>query len=276
MTSWRAVTDSAPAFLAAAAADPGGVLVATDFDGTLAPLVDDPDQSALDPAAASSLAALGSRIGHLAIITGRPVETVLRLGRLRERPGLHRLVVLGQYGAERWDAETGVATPPEEPQSVVAATAALERLLNGSAPPGVFLEHKGRAVGVHTRRCPDPAAAFDALTPPVSQIAAANGLVLEPGKFVLELRASSVTKGDALRGLVEETGARAVAMCGDDLGDLPAFDLLDELRGAGLATCRVVSGSEDLPALADRADVLADGPAGVAEWLATLAARATG
>mgnify|MGYP000157839530 CR=1 FL=1 len=47
-----------------------------------------------------------------------------------------------------------------------------------------------------------------------------HGLVLEPGRSVLELRASSLTKGDALRELVRETGASAVAMCGDDLGDL--------------------------------------------------------
>ncbi|HOA27661.1 MAG TPA: carboxyl transferase domain-containing protein, partial [Arachnia sp.] len=88
---------------------------------------------------------------------------------------------------------------------------------------------------------------------------------------VLELRASSLTKGDALRELVRETGASAVAMCGDDLGDLPAFDVLDELRAEGLATCAVVAASAEQPALAHRADVLCEGPEGVAAWLAELA-----
>ncbi len=77
---------------------------------------------------------------------------------------------------------------------------------------------------------------------------------------MLELRASSLTKGDALRELVRETGASAVAMCGDDLGDLPAFDVLDELRAEGLATCAVVAASAEQPALAHRADVLCEGP----------------
>lgn len=273
MTSWRAISDAAHEFFDAAAAAPDRVLVAMDFDGTLAPIVDDPDLSALHPAAATALTELGHRVGHLVVITGRPVETVVRLGRLAERPGLDRLVVLGQYGAERWDAATGVATPPETPQSVAVATVELERLLDEVGPPGVHLEHKGRAVGVHTRRCPDPVAAFAELKPHVARIAAANGLVLEPGKFILELRASTVTKGEALRDIVEETGALVVAMCGDDLGDLPAFELLDDLAAAGLATCRVVSGSAELPALGDRADVLADGPAGVAAWLSEVASR---
>lgn len=273
MTSWRVTTDAAHEFFEAAEGDPDRVLVAMDFDGTLAPLVEDPELSALHPAAVEALTRLGGSVGHLAIVTGRPVETVLRLGAFEERAGLDRLVVLGQYGVERWDAATRTVTPSEETPNVEKATADLERLLDEMALPGASLELKGRAVAVHTRRCPDPASAFETLRPPVSEIARAHGLVLEPGKFVLELRASSLTKGDALRDLVRETGALAVAMCGDDLGDVPAFDLMADLRDAGLATCRVVSGSAELPELASRADVLADGPVGVAAWLTELAAR---
>ncbi len=273
MTTWTALTDAASTFVEAASSRPGEVLVALDFDGTLAPIVDDPEQSRIHPDAAAALAELGPRIGHLAIITGRPVEAVRRLGRLGERQGLDRLVVLGQYGVERWDAATGVATPVEEPENVKAATAELRALLADLHLPGVTLEHKGRAVGVHTRRSAKPDAFFEQLKPRVAEIAEANSLVLEPGRMVLELRASTVTKGDALRDLIEETGATVVAMCGDDLGDLPAFGLLADLRDAGLATCRVVSASEEAQQLREQADVLADGPAGVARWLEDLAAR---
>lgn len=271
MSSWTAITDASGAFLDAARSDPGNVLVALDFDGTLAPIVDDPEQSSIHPDSAAALAELGPRIGHLAIITGRPVEAVRRLGRLEERDGLDRLVVLGQYGVERWDAATGVATPVEEPENVKAATAQLQALLADLHLPGVTLEHKGRAVGVHTRRSAHPEAFFEELKPRVAEIAGANSLVLEPGRLVLELRASSVTKGDALRGLIDELGVGTVAMCGDDLGDLPAFALLSDLRGAGLTTCRVVSGSLEAPELGEQADVLAEGPAGVARWLKDLA-----
>lgn len=270
MTTWHAKTPAAHDFLAAAAADPAGVLIALDFDGTLAPIVDDPETSAMQPEAAKALAELGPKVGHVAIITGRPVAKVRELGRLERRAGLGGVIVLGQYGAERWDARTGVETPPETPQSVAVATVQIRRALADLGLPGVHLEDKGRAVAVHVRRCPDPAAAYRTMKPIVTGIADANSLVLEPGKHVLELRSSSMTKGDALRQLVAETGASVVAMCGDDLGDLPAFDLLRELRDDGLATCVVVSGSHELPALTDHADVVADGPAGVAAWLAAV------
>lgn len=271
MTSWHAKTQAAHDFLEAAAATPGSVLVAMDFDGTLASIVDDPGTSSLHPDAAASLADLGPKVGQVAIITGRPVATVRDLGQLQRRAGLDTLIVLGQYGTERWDARTGVETPSETPQSVAVAKVQIERALADLGLPGVHLEDKGRALGVHVRRCPDPTAAYAALKPLVAKIAEANALVLEPGKLVLELRASSMSKGDALRSLIEETGATVVAMCGDDLGDLPAFDLLRDLRADGLVTCNVVSGSHEMPALTDDADVVASGPAGVAAWLAAVA-----
>ena len=270
MTTWHARTPAAHDFLAAATAAPDSVLVALDFDGTLAPIVDDPETSAMHPEAADALAGLGPKVGQVAIITGRPVAKVRQLGQLERRAGLGGVIVMGQYGAERWDARTGVETPPETPQSVAVATVQIERALADLGLPGVHLEDKGQAIGIHVRRCPDPTAAFATLKPVAAEIAEANGLTLEPGKHVLELRSSSMTKGDALRALVEETGATVVAMCGDDLGDLPAFDLLRELRDDGVTTCIVVSGSHELPALIDHADVLADGPAGVAAWLAAL------
>ncbi len=271
MTSFTAQTEFAAQFLEAAAARPGKVLLATDFDGTLAPIVPNPDDSRLLPAAAEALARLGPVLGSIAIVTGRGVATVRELGRLEGRTGLERLVVLGQYGAERWDAATGEETPHEVPTSVAAARPEVEALLAEDRFVGVRLEDKGRALGVHTRPAPDPAASYEALRGPLGAIAERHGLVLEPGRSVLELRASALTKGDALRELVTETGASAVVMCGDDLGDLPAFDVLDELRAEGLATCAVVAASTEQPVLAERADVLCAGPEGVAAWLAELA-----
>ncbi|GAA4899750.1 trehalose-phosphatase [Tessaracoccus lubricantis] len=270
--SWNAVTDHAHTFLSAAAADPSRVLLALDFDGTLAPIVDDPEDSRMHDGAADALADLGNALGHVAIITGRGVAVVRRLGRLAERQGLDNLIVLGQYGAERWDASTGEETPPSVPENVAAARPEVERIIAECPIDGVVLEDKGRALGVHTRRSADPDGAFRQLKPLLAGVSERYGLVLEPGRNVLELRASSLTKGDALRALVEETGATVVAMCGDDLGDLPAFDVLRELRAGGLTTCAVVSGSAEQPLMAQQADVLAEGPDGVAAWLRDLAA----
>ncbi len=160
MTTWHARTPAAHDFLAAATAAPDSVLVALDFDGTLAPIVDDPETSAMHPEAADALAGLGPKVGQVAIITGRPVAKVRQLGQLERRAGLGGVIVMGQYGAERWDARTGVETPPETPQSVAVATVQIERALADLGLPGVHLEDKGQAIGIHVRRCPDPVAAF--------------------------------------------------------------------------------------------------------------------
>lgn len=268
--NWSAVTEHAQRFVSAAAADPSKVLLALDFDGTLAPIVDDPEDSRMHDGAAAALARLGPRLGQVAIITGRGVAVVRRLGQLAEREGLSRLVVLGQYGAERWDAASDEETPPSVPENVAAARSEVQQVIAACPVGGVVLEDKGRALGVHTRRSADPDGAYDWLASRLEELAQRHHLVLEPGRNVLELRASSLTKGDALRALVAETGATTVAMCGDDLGDLPAFELLRELRAEGLTTCAVVSASAEQPAVAAQADVLAEGPDGVATWLRDL------
>lgn len=275
MATWRAVTPHEAQFLDAAAEAPQRVLLALDFDGTLAPIVADPLDSRLHDGSAAALGRLGPLLGTVAIVTGRGVATVRDLGRLEGRVGLDRLVVLGQYGVERWDAATGAESTPEIPAGILAARPDVERIVAACGFAGVMIEDKGRALGVHTRRSTDPDGAFTALEPHLREVAAAHGLLLEPGRNVLELRASAITKGDTLLALVEETGATAVAFCGDDLGDLPAFEVLQELRARGLTTCAVVSGSDEQPEVARHADVLAEGPDGVAAWLDHLAAKLT-
>lgn len=272
MDTWQTRTPAAEEFFAAAAHDPGGVLLALDFDGTLADIVPDPADARLHPGAAAALARLGPHLGQIAIITGRAVATVCQLGRLVGRPGLERLVVLGQYGAERWHAADGPPAPGRAPTQITAARPATEQA--AAAWPGVHVEDKGSALVLHTRRAAQPERAFAALEGQAQAIAAAHGLVLEPGRCVLELRASQVTKGDALRSLLAELRPRAVAMCGDDLGDLAAFAAVRE-AGPHVAGCVVVSGSAEAAELAARADVVAAGPAGVAAWLTTLADRIT-
>ncbi|AQP44274.1 trehalose-phosphatase [Tessaracoccus flavus] len=273
MSTWRSVTPHATEFLNAAAASSEGVLLALDFDGTLAPIVEDPLDSRFYEPAAEALGDLGPRVGKIAIITGRGVAVVRDLGQLQGRRGLDNLVVLGQYGVERWDAATGEETSPEVPSEVQAVRAEVDRLVAECPYRGVTVEDKGRALGIHTRRSDDPDGAFRDLKPKLRTLAEERGLVLEPGRNVLEIRASSTTKGQALLELADGMGATAVAFCGDDLGDLPAFEALAELRGRGVVTCAVVSGSDEQPEVARHADVLAEGPQGVADWLAELANR---
>jgi trehalose 6-phosphate phosphatase len=257
--------------LRALLARPGGAVVALDFDGTLAPIVADPRQARAHPDAVPALTALAPKVAAVAVITGRPAEVAVRYGGFADAPGLDHLVVLGHYGAERWDAASGEITAPDPHPGVAEVRAALPGILAGFE--GAWIEDKGFAVAVHTRRAADPQAAFDALRAPLAGLAARHGLIVEPGRMVLELRPPGMDKGVALKRYVRETGAGAVLYAGDDLGDLPAYAAVDELRADGTPGLLVCSGSDEVTELRERADLVVDGPRGVVHLLRTLAAH---
>ena len=255
--------------------DPGSALLALDFDGTLAPIVDDPAAARALPEVAPTLARLSGVLGAVAVITGRPAATAAELGGFAGVPGLHRLVILGQYGRERWDSTTGQLETAPAAEGLEAARAALPAVLRGADEAEAFVEDKGTALAVHVRRMADPPAAMQRLHGPLATLAERSGLRLEPGRLVLELRPPGMDKGAALRGLLEETGARNVVYAGDDLGDLAAYDKVDEFRGEGRDGLLICAASEEVPALIQRADLVLDGPHGVVEWLVGLADRTT-
>jgi trehalose 6-phosphate phosphatase len=263
-------TPEGRAGLAALLDDPGGALVACDFDGTLAPIVEDPAQARADPQAVRALARLARVVRAVAVVTGRPAAAAVELGGFHTAEGLGSLVVLGHYGLERWDAASGrVVAAPTTP-AVRAVKEELPTLLAASdAPEGTWIEDKGSSVAVHTRPAADPHAALVLLREPVAELARRHGLRLEPGRLVLELRPPGVDKGDALTEFLKERKARSVMYAGDDLGDLAAFDAV---RGSGLPGVTVCSGSAEVTALADRADMIVDGPDGVVALLRDLAA----
>ncbi|MGW0549749.1 trehalose-phosphatase [Streptomyces altiplanensis] len=257
--------------LAALLDAPDRALIALDFDGTLADIVPDPEQARAHPGAVEALAALAPHTGALAVITGRPAAVAVRNGGFAGVPGLEHLVVLGHYGAERWDAVTGTVRAPAAHPGVEAVRAELPGFLDGvEAWRGSWVEEKGRAVAVHTRRAADPVTAFESLRVPLAELAARHGLIVEPGRLVLELRPPGVDKGVALTEHVRETGASRVLYAGDDLGDVAAYAAVEKLRTEGVPGLLVCSGSE-VPALADRADLVVEGPSGVVRLLTALA-----
>ncbi|MGW7357700.1 trehalose-phosphatase [Streptomyces sp. NPDC054802] len=259
--------------LAALLERPGRAVIAFDFDGTLAEIVPDPEQARAHERAVPALAALAPKVASVVVITGRPAGVAVRYGGFAGVPGLEHLVVLGHYGAERWDAVTGSVRAPAPDPGVAAARAELPGFLDGiGAWQGTWIEEKGRAVAVHTRRATDPQAAFDALRDPLAALASRHGLVLEPGRLVLELRPPGMDKGVALSEYVRETGAETVLYAGDDLGDLAAYAAVEKFRSDGMAGLLVCSGSE-VTELAERADLLLPGPAQLADFLTALAQR---
>jgi trehalose 6-phosphate phosphatase len=262
--------------LGAILARPERAVLAFDFDGTLAPIVPDPEQARAHPDAVPALAALAPEVASVAVVTGRPADVAVRHGGFADVPGLEHLVVLGHYGAERWDAATGTVTAPPPHPGVAAVRAELPGVLDRSgAGQGTWIEEKGRAVAVHTRRASDSQAAFDALREPLTDLATRHGLVVEPGRMVLELRPPGMDKGVALREYVREVAAESVLYCGDDLGDLPAFAAVNELRSAGVPGLLVCSGSNEVTELEKRADLVVDGPAGLVRLLRSLGTSLT-
>ncbi|MEV8351312.1 trehalose-phosphatase [Streptomyces niveus] len=268
------VTSAGADGLAALLARPGKAVVALDFDGTLAEIVPDPEQARAHPGAVPALVALAPHVASVAVITGRPADVAVRYGGFAGVPGLEHLVVLGHYGAERWDAvSSAVHAPPPHP-GVAAARAELLGLLERfDAWQGTWTEDKGRAVAVHTRRAADPQGAFDALRAPLADLADRHGLMLEPGRLVLELRPPGMDKGVALAEYVRETGAETIVYGGDDLGDLPAFATVDTLRSKGHPGLLLCSGTGEVPELAEKADLVLPGPAALIDFLASVAAR---
>jgi trehalose 6-phosphate phosphatase len=259
--------------LQAILSSPSETLFATDFDGTLAPIVDDPAQAYADPRAVAALGRLGQYVGTVVVITGRVARTAVDLGGFREVAGLESMVVLGQYGVERWNAVDDVFLLPPQPPQIDAVAKELPDVLDRLGLAEARIENKGRAIAVHTRLLPDPQQALAKLEGPLRELASRHGLVLEPGKKVWEIRAPGMDKGAALRSIVDETGARQVIFAGDDLGDLAAFHAVRELAAAGVAGLLVCSTSAEEDALTELSDVIVDGPGGLASWLNELAER---
>ncbi len=195
----------------------------------------------------------------------------MRLGGLADVPGI---IVLGHYGWERW--QNGQVSAPPPPPGVAAVRRDLPGVLESAgAPEGTWTEDKGHALAVHTRRAADPDAALARLRGPLETLAAQAGLAVEPGRMVIELRPPGMDKGAALTELVAEREARSVMFCGDDLGDLPAFAAVRALRGPGIPGLSVCSASPESALPEKEADLVVDGPDGVAALLTAIADRVT-
>jgi trehalose 6-phosphate phosphatase len=244
----------------------------TDFDGTLAPIVNDPARARPLPASVRALGMLAETLGLVGVVSGRPVAF------LREQMSAPGVELVGQYGVERWLYEAVVVDPRVEPylDAVAAAAAEAEALW-----PALLVERKGSlAVTIHWRSAPGHRPLSGAL----EELAVRHGLTMLDARMVAELRPPvPLDKGTALEALLADAGSGGslshVAYLGDDRGDLAAFDAierdLDYEQGEMAAMRIAVRSAEAPPELLDRADVVLDGVAGVAGFLTAWAAAAS-
>jgi trehalose 6-phosphate phosphatase len=246
---------------------PASCAVFTDYDGTLAPIVADPDLAVPVPDAPAVLARLAERFGVVGVISGRPAAF------LRDRlVGVgERVHLVGVYGFE-WVEDGAVRTAPEiEPWK--AAAARVVAAARTEAPPGVGVEEKGAAVAIHWRRAPEAGAWGMAFG---RRWAEMSGLELQLGRMAVELRPPVlIDKGQVVERLA--AGCRGACFAGDDAGDLAAFAALDRLADAGVHAVRIaVADEESPPELVAAADVVVSGPREAVALLRRLAEAAEG
>lgn len=255
----------------------GRSVVGLDFDGTLSPIVDDPEQAHIHPEASDVLVDLAEEVAAVAVITGRPARQVLDLGGLEDVGNAigdagKELFVFGQYGNERWSSTRHRIVSPRPPHGLSTFLRDLPRTLRRGEAADAWVEDKGLAHAVHTRRLPDPDAAYARLLPLLRDLADRNGLVLEPGRQVIEVRAPGMDKGKAVETIVEEVSAGGFLFAGDDLGDLEAFEAVQKLAKDGMPTLLVCSASAEESALVPLSDIVVHGPEGVLDLLRQLTA----
>ncbi|WP_412069749.1 trehalose-phosphatase [Rubrivirga sp. IMCC43871] len=195
---------------------PDRPLLFLDYDGTLAPIVDNPAAAAPHPAVPDLLAAL-AEAHPIVIVTGRDLGALAGL-----LGGRHRAV--GLHGAEEgWSDGTVEHRALEtHPQALRHLRLAVPDL------PGIRVEDKGVAFAVHYRGAPDEAAALEALEDWAQAVP--DGLVPIWGKAVVELRAEGVSKGVAVARIAAEHPDRTPVYLGDDVTDEDAFAVLQALR----------------------------------------------
>lgn len=243
----------------------GPLLIATDLDGTLAPIVEQPSLARVPAPTLAVLDRLAGRV-RVAVITGRDLNTARRM------VPVEGVVVVGSHGLEATfenDLLPGVDR--------VALSAALEGVEQRviTAAPGSFLhiERKAISTAFHFRRAPE-------LEPDLREALAAlpEGLRLREGRMVLEvLPDARGGKGLALTALAERYRAKTLLVMGDDASDVAMFRAALDLvpGGAHVLLAGVAGGEETPPEVAELADVMLRSTDEALEALETLA-RALG
>jgi trehalose 6-phosphate phosphatase len=246
-------------------ADPSTSAVLTDFDGTLAPIVPNPEEARPLPRAVEVLESLSRLFAVVGVVSGRPAS-FLASALLRAGPSVH---LVGVYGLE-WVENGAIRRAPEVEPWVAAAREVLEAA-RAEAPPGIGIEDKGASVTIHWRAAPHAGKWAQPFARSWSQ---RTGLRLQHGRMAVEFRPPvSIDKGSVVERLAG--GSTAACFAGDDAGDIAAFEALDKLRARGVRTVKMaVSDEESPPGLAAAADLVVDGPQGALEALSELASCA--
>jgi trehalose 6-phosphate phosphatase len=210
------------------------VLVAVDFDGTLAPLVTDPLQARAVPGGLEALREAATLEGvTTAVVSGRDLATLEMLTAIGPDDGI---TLIGSHGAQTNRADRAAlvsaigAAFPDEDAAALLETLRDELEAIRSDHPEVRLEYKTASVVLHTRGV-EPSVAEGATKAAHEAGRRHTGVHVTPGKEVVELSVSAANKGSALAELARASSSEATLYVGDDATDERAFAALHPLSG---------------------------------------------
>jgi trehalose 6-phosphate phosphatase len=199
-----------------------------DVDGTLINIADTPQAIRVDTALLDLIASLHRASGGaLALVSGRMISD------LQNRLGMPHLPLAGLHGLERRDSAGRLwihAAPPAAKSSIKEALAPVL-----ARHPGLVLEDKGLTLALHYRQAPRLAAYVHQIMGRLAA-GAGQGLELQRGKRVVEIKPAGIDKGTAVTEYLAEPpfkGRRAVFI-GDDLNDEHGFAEVNELDGISI------------------------------------------
>ena len=197
-----------------------------DFDGTLVELADRPDGIVVEPVLAVLIRRLaGTFRGRLALVSGRSVAQLE--GFLGE--ALENVALIGSHGAEIHTGSSRVA--PVRPPALIEAEHAIRAIF--ADREGIVVEVKTLGVAVHYRLAPEAEPAARRL---VRSLAINNGLAVQEGKMMIELRAAGHDKGSGIATLMARSpfAGTVPVFAGDDVTDEAGFVAVAALGGVGV------------------------------------------
>jgi trehalose 6-phosphate phosphatase len=228
------------------ASGPGPLLIATDLDGTLTPIVARPSDARVAPETIAMLGRLAT-VARVAIVTGRDLNTARRM------IPTDSVVIIGSHGLE--STIDGALSPEVDRHALTAALELVEARVTDLVPTAMMhIERKAVSTAFHYRRAPE---LEEGLRLALRELPAS--LRLREGRMVLEvLPNSEAGKDRALRALVRHFRPKSVLTIGDDVTDVAMLREAGLLRAQGTRVLRigVTSGPETPAGLTEQADLV--------------------
>ncbi|MFQ5473338.1 MAG: trehalose-phosphatase [Dehalococcoidia bacterium] len=235
--------------------------VFTDIDGTLSPIVDNPDEAYVPAEIQNHLRSLMAEGVIVSMITGRSLDIARRI------VGVPVRAYAASHGIDVWvDGESVRPSRVEAWERKARQALAELRAIEGVS--GITIEDKEFGLAIHYRRSGDRASVRESILSAISESASASEFEVHEGRMLVELRPKlDISKGTAVTDLVERFDAKGIVCLGDDVTDIDMFEAVGEFRGGDRLGVSIAVRSEEADErVLGSADYWVEGVEGV-QWL---------